>query len=418
MEDTLTLDTLSKTAEGIAMSIDTLWVLIAAALVFFMQAGFALVEAGFTRQKNTVNIMTKNLIDFSLGSLLFWAIGFSIMFGSDIAGFIGMPGLFSTEWEGSIPAEAFLIFQTVFAATAATIVSGAMAERTEFKSYFFYSIVITAVIYPTSGHWVWGGGWLSQMETPFHDFAGSSVVHMLGGVVALTGAMALGPRLGKYNEKKSNAIPGHNIAYGALGVFILWLGWFGFNPGSQLAASGTDNAIAISHIFVTTNLAAAGGTVAALVTSWLRYGKPSLSFALNGALAGLVAITAGCDAVSASSAVIIGLIAGVVLVYAVTFIDHVLHIDDPVGAISVHGVCGALGTILTGVFATDGGLLFGGGASLLVSQIIGVASIAAWAFGLGYILFITLKATIGLRVPKRIEEEGLDIYEHGESAYN
>ncbi|MDX9882792.1 MAG: ammonium transporter [Prolixibacteraceae bacterium] len=419
MDETLTLDTLSKTAEGIAMSLDTVWVLIAAALVFFMQAGFALVEAGFTRQKNTVNIMAKNLIDFALGSLLFWVIGFSIMFGSDIAGFIGMPELFSTDWEGAIPAEAFLIFQTVFAATAATIVSGAMAERTEFKAYFFYSIAITAIIYPVSGHWVWGGGWLSQMETAFHDFAGSSVVHMVGGMVAFTGAMLLGPRLGKYNSsKKSNAIPGHNIAYGALGVFILWLGWFGFNPGSQLAASGPGNATAISHIFVTTNLAAAGGTVAALVVSWLRYGKPSLSFALNGALAGLVAITAGCDLVSASSAVIIGLIAGIVLVYAVTFIDHVLHVDDPVGAISVHGVCGALGTILTGVFAAEGGILFGGGSSLLISQIIGVVTIAAWSFSLGFILFKVLKATVGLRVPKRIEEEGLDIYEHGESAYN
>ena len=418
-ETTLTLDTLSKTAEGIAMSIDTVWVLIAAALVFFMQAGFALVEAGFTRQKNTVNIMTKNLIDFALGSLLFWFVGFGFMFGSDIAGFIGAPDLFFLKgWEGAIPAEAFLIFQTVFAATAATIVSGAMAERTEFKAYFFYSIFVSAIIYPISGHWIWGGGWLSQLATPFHDFAGSTVVHMVGGVVALTGAMALGPRLGKYVGKKSNAIPGHNIAYGALGVFILWLGWFGFNPGSQLAASGSDNAVAISHIFVTTNLAAAGGTVAALVTSWLRWGKPSLSFALNGALAGLVAITAGCDAVSASSAIIIGLIAGVVLVYAVTFIDNVLHVDDPVGAVSVHGVCGALGTILVGVFASDGGIIFGGGASLLITQIIGVVAVAAWAFILGFVLFKVLKATVGLRVPKRIEEEGLDIYEHGESAYN
>ncbi len=418
-ETTYTIETLAKTATDIATSIDTIWVLIAAALVFFMQAGFALVEAGFTRQKNTVNIMTKNLIDFAVGSILFWLIGFSLMFGSDLGGFIGMPSFFfSKGWEGSIPAEAFLIFQTVFAATTATIVSGAMAERTEFKAYFFYSIAITAIIYPVSGHWVWGGGWLSQMSTPFHDFAGSSVVHMVGGTVALVGAIALGPRIGKYSGKKANAIPGQNITYGTLGVFILWLGWFGFNPGSQLAASGANNANAISHIFVTTNLAAAAGTVAALIISWLRYGKPSLSFALNGALAGLVAITAGCDAVSGSSAIIIGLIAGTVLVYAVTFIDNKLHVDDPVGAVSVHGVCGALGTILVGVFASEGGVLFGGGFSLLISQIIGVLTIAAWAFALGFILFWILKHTVGLRVPQRIEEEGLDIYEHGESAYN
>ena len=420
MEQAITLDTLSQTAQGIATSIDTLWVLIAAALVFFMQAGFALVESGFTRQKNTVNIMTKNLIDFALGSLLFWAIGFSLMFGLDKSGFIGMPDIFMFHgWDGDIPAEAFLIFQTVFAATAATIVSGAMAERTEFKSYFFYSIVISAIIYPISGHWVWGGGWLSQLSTPFHDFAGSTVVHSVGGWVALAGATILGPRIGKYGKDgKAKAIPGHNLAYGALGVFILWLGWFGFNPGSQLAAAGIDNITAVSHIFVTTNLAAAAGTVAALVVSWLRYGKPSLSFALNGALAGLVAITAGCDAVSDLGAATIGLIAGVVLVYSVSFIDNVLKVDDPVGAISVHGVCGALGTLLVGFFATDGGLFYGGGAALFTTQIIGVLTIGAWAFGLGFVLFKVLKATIGLRVPRRIEEEGLDVYEHGESAYN
>jgi Amt family ammonium transporter len=293
-----------------------------------------------------------------------------------------------------------------------------MAERTEFKSYLLYSLVISAVIYPTSGHWIWGGGWLSQMATPFHDFAGSTVVHMLGGVIALTGALALGPRLGKYNGKKVNAIPGHNIPYGTLGVFILWLGWFGFNPGSQLAASGTANADAISHIFVTTNLAGAAGALAGLGISWMRWGKPSLSFALNGALAGLVAVTAGCDAVSDTGAIAIGLIAGVVLVYAVTFIDNVLKIDDPVGAVSVHGVCGGLGTILVGVFSQSGGILYGHGASLLVSQIIGVFAVAAFAFVTGFILFKILKSTVGLRVPKRIEEEGLDIYEHGESAYN
>lgn len=402
-----------------AMSIDTLWVLIASALVFFMQAGFALVEAGFTRQKNTVNIMTKNIIDFALGSLLFYMIGFGIMFGPDWAGLTGIPGFFFSDgWDGGVPGLAFLIFQTVFAATAATIVSGAMAERTEFKAYFFYSIAITAIIYPVSGHWVWGGGWLSQLETPFHDFAGSTVVHSVGAWVALMGAIALGPRIGKYSGKKVNAIPGQNMTYGALGVFILWLGWFGFNPGSQLAASGSDNAQALSHIFVTTNLAAAAGTVSALVTSWLRFGKPALSLALNGALAGLVAITAGCDIVSPAGAVLIGLMAGFILVFSVTFFDHILRIDDPVGAISVHGINGAFGTLMVGLLATEGGLLYGGGFSLLLSQLIGVLSVAAWAMGLGFVLFKVLKSTVGLRVPRRVEEEGLDIYEHGESAYN
>lgn len=415
----ITTDNMASSIMDMAMSIDTLWVLIASALVFFMQAGFALIEAGFTRQKNTVNIMTKNIIDFALGSLLFYIVGFGIMFGPDWAGLTGIPGFFFSDgWEGGVPGLAFLIFQTVFAATAATIVSGAMAERTEFKAYFFYSIAITAVIYPVSGHWVWGGGWLSQLGTPFHDFAGSTVVHSVGAWVALMGAIALGPRIGKYSGKKVNAIPGQNMTYGALGVFILWLGWFGFNPGSQLAASGSGNAQAISHIFVTTNLAAAAGTVSALVTSWLRFGKPALSLALNGALAGLVAITAGCDTVSPAGAVLIGLMAGFLLVFSVTFFDHNLRIDDPVGAISVHGINGAFGTLMVGVFATEGGLLYGGGFSLLLSQLIGVLSIAAWAMGLGFVLFKVLMRTVGLRVPRRVEEEGLDIYEHGESAYN
>lgn len=420
MQDALTLDTLAKSAAEMASSIDTIWVLVTAALVFFMQAGFAFVEAGFTRSKNTVNILYKNLMDFAVGSIVFWAIGFSLMFGTDIAGgFMGSPAVYNDSiWSGGIPIEAFLIFQTVFAATAATIVSGAMAERTEFKSYLIYSFFISLVIYPISGHWTWGGGWLSQMATPFHDFAGSTVVHMVGGMIALMGAIALGPRIGKYSGSKVNAIPGHNIPYGALGVFILWLGWFGFNPGSQLAASGSANATAISHIFVTTNLAGAAGACVALLISWLRFGKPSLSFALNGALAGLVAITAGCDLVTDGGALIIGALAGVVLVYSVTFIDNVLKIDDPVGAVSVHGICGAFGTLMVGFFAKDSGLFYGGGTAQLVSQVIGVVSTAAWALATGYVLFKVLKLTVGLRVPKRIEEEGLDIYEHGESAYN
>jgi Amt family ammonium transporter len=419
MEETLTLDILSSSATDLANSLDGLWVLIAAILVFAMQAGFALVEAGFTRSKNTVNILAKNLLDFCFGSLIYWAIGFSLMFGLDAAGIIGVPKLFdSTFWEGSIPSEAFLMFQTVFAATAATIVSGAMAERTEFKSYMVYSIFITLLIYPVSGHWGWGGGWLSAMKTPFHDFAGSTIVHSVGGWVALAGAITLGPRIGKYDKKgKPKAIPGHSMSLATLGVFVLWIGWFGFNPGSQLAASGTDNITAVSHIFITTNLAAVAGTVAALLVSWFRYKKPSLSLALNGALAGLVGITAGCDGVSPAGAVIIGLICGTILVYAVSFFDKI-HVDDPVGAVSVHGVCGALGTLLFGFLATDGGLFYGGGVSQLISQVIGVVTVGAWAFVAGLILFKVMKATIGLRVYQRVEEEGLDVYEHGETAYN
>lgn len=412
-----TVDITTVLAET-AFSVDTLWVLVAAVLVFFMQAGFALVEAGFTRTKNTVNILMKNLMDFSIGSITFFILGFGIMFGEDIAGFIGTPDLFfSGGFEGGVPGLAFLFFQTVFAATAATIVSGAMAERTHFISYLVFSFIITLVIYPISGHWVWGGGWLSQMEIPFHDFAGSTVVHSLGGWLGLMGALILGPRIGKFNGK-TNAIPGHNLTLAALGVFILWMGWFGFNPGSQLAAHGTDNANAIALIFMTTNIAAAGGTVGTLITAWLRFGKPSLSLTLNGSLAGLVAITAGCDVVSPAGALLIGLMAGVLLVFAVSFIENTLKIDDPVGASSVHGICGAFGTLMVGFFSTSEGLFYGHGIGSLISQLIGVGAVAAWGLGTGFILFTALKKTIGLRVDKRVETEGLDIYEHGENAYN
>jgi Amt family ammonium transporter len=311
------------------------------------------------------------------------------------------------------------MFQTVFAATAATIVSGAVAERTKFSAYIAFSIAITAVIYPISGHWVWGGGWLSSMATPFHDFAGSTVVHSVGAWVGLAGAVVIGPRLGKYtSDGKARAIPGQNLAFGALGVFILWFGWFGFNPGSQLAAAGSENASAISHIFITTNLAAAAGSVTAMVVTWMKYKRPSLSLTLNGALAGLVAITAGCDTVSPGGAAIIGVLAGILLVFGVEFIDKKLRVDDPVGAVSVHGLNGAMGTLAVGLFSTSNGLFYGGGAAQFVSQLIGVAAIAAWAMGLGFLLFLGLKVTMGVRVSKRIEEEGLDIYEHGESAYN
>lgn len=418
MEEITTIEGLARTTSEIATSTDTIWVLLTAALVFFMQAGFAYVEAGFTRAKNTTNILMKNLIDFSFGSLGFFILGFGLMFGSDLFGIIGTPDLlFSQGWEGGIPSEAFLIFQTVFAATAATIVSGAMAERTHFSAYLIFSIVISMFIYPVSGHWIWGGGWLSQLEIPFHDFAGSTAVHSVGGWIGLVGAYLLGPRIGKFNGK-TNAIPGHNLAYGALGVFILWFGWFGFNPGSQLAAAGTSNTKAIAHLFVTTNLAAAAGTVGALATAWVKFGKPSLSLTLNGSLAGLVAITAGCDVVSPSGAIIIGLLAGIILVFSVTFIENTLKIDDPVGASSVHGICGAFGTLMVGLFSTSTGLLYGHGIGSLISQLYGVVSVAAWAIGSGFILFLILKYTVGLRVDKRVEEEGLDIYEHGEAAYN
>jgi len=402
------------------VSIDTLWVLIAAVLVMLMQAGFAMVESGFTRGKNSINILMKNFMDFSLGTLLFYLVGYTLMFGTDLGGFIGKPTLFYDDnGVDGIANQASLIFQTVFAATAATIVSGAIAERTKFSTYIVFTIIITAVIYPIAGHWIWGGGWLSTMATPFHDFAGSTVVHSVGAWVGLAGAVVIGPRIGKYGKNgKVNAIPGHNLTIGALGVFILWFGWFGFNGGSQLAISGEENAIAVASIFVNTNLSAAAGAIAAMTVTWIRHKKPGLSLTLNGALAGLVAITAGCDIVSPEASVLIGIIAGVALVFSVEFFDKILKIDDPVGAISVHGINGALGTILVGFFATEGGLFYGGGTSLLISQLIGVVAVAAWALSLGFIMFFTLKKTIGLRASTRDETLGLDITEHGETAYN
>lgn len=417
MEDTLTIESVAKNIGELAISTDTIWVLIAAVLVMFMQPGFAMVEAGFTRSKNSANILMKNIMDFSFGSLVFWFVGYTLMYGEDIGGFVGKPDLFfNSDAVNSIPDKASLMFQTVFAATAATIVSGAMAERTKFNAYIVFTIAITLIIYPVSGHWVWGGGWLSEMG--FHDFAGSTVVHSVGAWVGLMGAAILGPRLGKYINNKPMAIPGHNLTLAALGVFILWFGWFGFNPGSQLAASTESDAIAISHIFITTNLSASAGAVMAMLVAWKRYKRPILSFALNGALAGLVAITAGCDIVSPGGAVIIGAIAGFILPFGVEFIDKVLKVDDPVGAVTVHGLCGAIGTILVGLFATDGGLLYGDGAELLGIQAVGVLAVFAWALALAFILFKTLKTINGLRVERRVEEEGLDIYEHGETAYN
>lgn len=421
--------TIDKTAD-VAVSLDTVWMLLAAMLVFFMQPGFALCEAGFTRSKNTANILFKNFVDFMAGSLFFWFLGFGFMFGSEGAGFIGMPNFGDLSfYSGDLPVEGFLIFETVFCATAATIVSGAMAERTKFSMYCIYSIIISLIIYPVEGHWTWGGGWLcndaadsfmmTTVGATFHDFAGSAIVHSVGGVLAFIGAIFLGPRLGKYSKDgKSRAIPGHNLLAAALGVFILWFGWFGFNPGSQLAASGEVNRIAISHVFLTTNLAAAAGGAATMIVTWLKYGKPSLSLTLNGVLAGLVGITAGCDLVSPVGAVVIGLVCGIVLVFSIEFIDTKLHIDDPVGASSVHGVCGIIGTLMTGLLAVDSGVFYGHGFSFFGAQCLGILAIDAWAAITGIILFYSIKKIGGLRVDKRIEEEGLDIYEHGESCYN
>jgi len=416
------------TITDLALSLDTVWMLLAAMLVFFMQPGFALVEAGFTRTKNTANILMKNLLDFSLGSLLFWAVGFGIMFGA--GGFIGMPHFFDLSFlDTQLPREGFLMFQTVFCATAATIVSGAMAERTKFSMYLAYTILISVLIYPVSGHWTWGGGWLMDAEegsfmmntfgTTFHDFAGSTVVHSVGGWVALVGAAVVGPRIGKYSKDgKSRAIPGHNLTLACLGVFILWFGWFGFNPGSQLAASGEENRVAISHVLLTTNLSACAGGFFSLVTAWMKYKKPSLSLTLNGVLAGLVGITAGCDLVNPVGAILIGTACGITMVYAVEFIDKILKIDDPVGASAVHGVCGFLGTILTGLFATGEGWFFGAGPGFFLAQLFGAVVVSGWAACMGFVVFKGLDIIHGLRVPARVEEEGLDIYEHGETTYN
>ncbi len=396
-------------------AVNTIWVLLGAALVFFMQAGFAMVETGFTRAKNAGNIIMKNLMDFAIGTPLFWLTGFGIMFGGAGAFIGGFDPLVRGDYSGILPAgvplPAYLIFQTVFCATAATIVSGAMAERTKFISYCIYSAVISAVVYPVSGHWIWGGGWLARMG--FHDFAGSTAVHMCGGAAALIGARVLGPRMGKYTEDgKPNAILGHSLTLGALGVFILWFCWFGFNGCSTVAMDSDAAVYSAGNIFVTTNLAAATATVATMIITWLRYRKPDISMTLNGSLAGLVAITAGCDMVSPAGAFFIGLIAAFVVVFGIEFIDKVCKIDDPVGAIGVHGMCGAAGTLLTGVFAVDGGLAYGGGFSFLGIQLLGVVSVILWVSVTMIITFRVLKHTIGLRASEEEETKGLDVTEH------
>jgi Amt family ammonium transporter len=391
---------------------DYVWTLVAACLVFFMQAGFAMVEAGFTRAKNAVNIMMKNLMDFSMGSLFYWAIGFGLMFGASKTGFFGTTGFFLSDFEvGGDPwVLAFWMFQVVFAATAATIVSGAMAERTKFTGYLMYSAVLSALIYPIFGSWAWGSlfngsGWLEGLG--FIDFAGSTVVHSVGGWAALAGAIVIGPRLGKFTKDGGiKPILGHNMPLAGLGVFILWIGWFGFNPGSTTVA---DKSIAM--IFVNTNLAAATGAVLAMVVSWVKFGKPEVGMSLNGALAGLVGITAGCANVTPGSAVIIGAVAGILVVFSVLFFDKI-RVDDPVGAISVHGVCGAWGTLAAGIFNIGGTTI-----KILSVQCIGIVACFAWTFCTAFILFKVIDLTMGLRVSPEEELEGLDSTEHGGNAY-
>lgn len=407
-----TIEGNAKAIADVQKNADFVWTLVAAFLVFFMQAGFAMVETGFTRAKNAVNIMMKNLFDFCMGSIAFWAIGFGIMFGVSKTGWFGTSGFFFADWAADKDPWlfAFWMFQVVFAATAATIVSGAMAERTKFVSYLAYSAIVSAVIYPVFGGWAWGSlykgsGWLEGLG--FIDFAGSTVVHSVGGWCALAGAIVLGPRKGKYSDDgKVKAIPGHNIPLAALGVFILWFGWFGFNPGSTTAAAAD-----IARIAVNTNLAAAAGAILALFTSWIKFGKADAGMSLNGALAGLVAITAPCANVSPASSVIIGAAAGIVVVFSVLFFD-LLKVDDPVGAISVHGVCGALGTLCAGVFNEGGATV-----KIISVQLIGIAACFIFVFGASFIMFKAIDAAIGLRVSEEEEMEGLDFGEHGYNAY-
>ena len=401
-------------------SVNTIWVLFGTALVFFMQAGFSLCEAGFTRAKNTGNILMKNLMDFCIGTPAFWLVGFGLMFGKG-SGIIGsfdplIRGEYSQALPSGVPLWAFAIFQTVFCATSATIVSGAMAERTKFSAYCIYSAAISLLIYPVSGHWIWGGGWLSQMG--FHDFAGSTAVHMVGGICAMIGAKILGPRIGKYDKNgKPQAILGHNLTFAALGVFILWFCWFGFNGASTVGMDSDALIETAGRVFFNTNLAAAVACCAALIFTWIRYKKPDVSMTYNAALAGLVGITAGCDAVDAVGAAVIGVVCGILIVLAIEFFDKIAKIDDPVGAVSVHCVCGAAGTVLTGLFATgettEAGLFYGGGAHFLGIQVLGVLAVAAYVAVVITIVFLAIKHTIGLRVKPEEELAGLDVSEHG-----
>jgi len=410
-ETTATVD-IAAEVEKINGDMGMLWMLIAGILVFMMQAGFTLVESGMTRSKNAVNIAMKNLLDICIGSIAYWFVGYSLMYGDTSNGWFFWSGLMQGE-------GADLFFQTMFAATAATIVSGAIAGRTKYGTYLIFSLVMTAIIYPISGGWQWqGDGWLTKMG--FIDFAGSSIVHSVGGWAALVAAFLVGPRIGKYVDGKVIPMPGHNQILATLGVFILWFGWFGFNGGSQLAWGGAD-AIAASNVVLVTNLAAAAGGLAALITTWIWYGKPNLAQTLNGVLAGLVGITAGCGNMTPIGAIMAGFIAGIIVVFSIEFIEKKLKIDDAVGAVSVHGVAGAWGTLVIGLWGVNGdeaiGLLNGGGAAQLGTQAIGVLAYAVWAIVLSLVVFGILHATVGLRVSKEVEIEGLDISEHGSIAY-
>ena len=403
---------------------DVIWVLIAAILVFFMQAGFALCEAGLTRAKNTGNILMKNMMDFCIGTPCYWLVGFGLMFAGSGPLIGGLDPLIQGTYDfGTLPTWCYAIFQTVFCATAATIVSGSMADRTNFKAYCIYSAAISLVVYPISGHWIWGGGWLSSLG--FHDFAGSTCVHMVGGLIACLGAAMLGPRIGKYDKNgKARAIPGHNITAMALGVFILWFCWFGFNGGSTVAMTADADMELASLVMFNTNLAAAVATVVGMIFTWIRYGKPDVSITFNAALAGLVAITAPCDCVTPVGAFFIGLVAGFLVVLAVEFFDNVAKIDDPVGAVSVHMVNGIWGTLAVGLFSNGGdgvgaGLFYGGGFTQLGVQALGVVSVAAYVLVVMFVVFKLIDKTVGLRVPAQIEIDGLDIHEHGlASAYS
>lgn len=403
--------------------INIVWVFLGAVMVMLMQAGFAILEAGLTRQKNCNNVLMKNIMDFAIGSIIFLVVGFGLMFGESLGGIVGITGFIDptslnlSQFEALSP-TVFIFFQTVFCATAATIVSGAMAERTKFSSYLIYTLVISLVIYPISGHWIWGGGFLSKIG--FIDYAGSTAVHSVGGWAALMGAVVLGPRMGKYNRDGStNAIPGHNIMMASLGVFILWFCWFGFNPGSSLEAAGY-----IGHIAMTTNLSACAGALVAMFLTWKKYGKPDVSMTLNGILAGLVAITAGCHIVSLYGAIAIGAVGGILVVYGCEILDRKLHVDDPVGAVGVHCLNGVWGTLAVGLFAcntpaSEGtlGLFFGGGTALLITQLIGVIIVAVWVCSMSFIMFTLIKKTVGLRVTPQEELAGLDLGEHGSEAY-
>ena len=403
--------------------INIVWVFLGAVMVMLMQAGFAILEAGLTRQKNCNNVLMKNIMDFAIGSIIFLVVGFGLMFGESLGGIVGITGFIDpttlnlSQFEALSP-SVFIFFQTVFCATAATIVSGAMAERTKFSSYLIYTLVISLVIYPISGHWIWGGGFLSKIG--FIDYAGSTAVHSVGGWAALMGAVVLGPRMGKYNRDGStNAIPGHNIMMATLGVFILWFCWFGFNPGSSLEAAGY-----IGHIAMTTNLSACAGALVAMFLTWKKYGKPDVSMTLNGILAGLVAITAGCHIVSLYGAIAIGAVGGILVVYGCEILDQKLHVDDPVGAVGVHCLNGVWGTLAVGLFAcntpaSEGtlGLFFGGGTALLITQLIGVIIVAVWVCSMSFIMFTLIKKTVGLRVTPQEELAGLDLGEHGSEAY-